>query len=159
MVFPVALLLIVTVIGIPVAFLGLPLLLVAALVLGFVAQGRIVGSRLLSWNGAPARSGVQFVVGALVLYAPLLIGLSIFTPVEGGMTGVGIAAILLVFLGVALLYLTSTAGLGAALISRLGTRSPKHGLRGYPAQAGNMPAPPSAAAAMPAPPGPSQTAT
>jgi hypothetical protein len=159
LIFPVALLLIVTVVGIPVAFLGLPVLLVAAGVLGFVAQGRIIGSRLLSWNGAPTQSGVQFVAGALVLFAPLLIGLGLFTPTEGGLDSVRFAATLLIFLGVALLYLSSTLGIGAALISRLGTRTPKQGYRGLPAPSGNMPPPPTAATAMPAPPGSSQTAT
>jgi cytoskeletal protein CcmA (bactofilin family) len=159
--FPVALLLIVTVIGIPVAFLVLPVLLVTALVLGFAALARMFGSRLVSWTGAPTWGGLQFVVGALLFHAPLLVGLGLFTPIEGGANDMGFVATMLIFLGVALLYLVSTAGMGAALISRLGTRAPRPEARHYAAStpAGNMPPPPSTATAMPAPPGPSQTAT
>jgi len=119
---PIFVLLLVTVVGIPLAVLALPFVIVVGCLLGFVACSRIVGESLLGKEaGRPAV--VQFGVGALTLCAPL--GLASLLALTGSELGDGLFLFvnLLYFVGLCLLYIVYTAGLGAAIFSRLGTRS------------------------------------
>ena len=118
---PVFVLLLVTVVGIPLAVLALPLVLIVACLLGFVACSRMVGENLLGKDsGRPAVA--QFLTGALILCAPL--GLASIAALGGSEMGDGffIFVNLMLFVGLCLLYIVYTAGLGAAIFSRLGTR-------------------------------------
>lgn len=122
LILPVFVLLLVTVVGIPLAILALPFIVLVGLLLGFVACSRIVGESLLGRDGSrPAV--VQFFVGALVLCAPL--GLASILALSGAelVDTLFMIVCLTFFVGLCLLYIVYTAGLGAAIFSRLGTRT------------------------------------
>jgi len=121
---PVFVLLLVTVIGIPVALLALPLVVLAAQLLGFVAFSRILGESLLHRDGGQKPAMLLFTAGALLLVSPLLLAsLLAVTAVDPG-ASLLLAVNLLFFLGLCVLSLVYPAGMGAAVLSRLGTRSP-----------------------------------
>lgn len=121
-------LLVFTIIGIPVA-LVLPLVLIAALLLGFVAISRMLGETLIRREGSPRRAALSLILGTVILITPLLVGVSLKIPsgtgTDVGTTIVGFMGNTALFLGVAIMYLASTAGLGAAVFSRLGFRDKK----------------------------------
>ena len=126
---PVFTLLVVTLIGIPVAFLVLPLVLLAALLLGYVAVSRILGEALIRREGSRRLVALSFILGAVILITPLIIGVSLKIP-SGIGTNVGATILAIMgntalFLGMAVMYIASTAGLGAAVVSRLGFRDRK----------------------------------
>jgi hypothetical protein len=156
---PVFVLLLVTVIGIPLALLALPLVLLAAVLLGFVAFSRIIGDSIRKDRTGPGW-GV-FPLGAVILFAPVLIGLVLALPVGDGNGVFLFASNLLLFLGVGVMYLLFTTGMGAAVFSRLGTRSlvsgPKHPLPTRGPMDSLMPPPPVAPSLPPAPPSPDAT--
>lgn len=137
--------LVVTLIGIPVAFLVLPLVLMAALLLGIVAISRMLGEVLIRREGSPRRVALSFILGAVILITPLIVGISLKIPSDSGTivgtTIVGLMGNIATFLGISLMYITSTAGLGAAVFSRLGFRDRKN--------KGDAPAPPASAAPVP----------
>ena len=154
---PVFILLLVTVIGIPVALLALPLVLLAAVMLGFVAFSRLIGGSILKDRPGPGWS--IFPLGAVILFAPVLIGFVLALPVGDGNGAFRFASNLLLFLGVGVMYLVFTTGMGAAVFSRLGTRSMASGPRNpLPAQGPTdsvmPPPPPETPTLPPAPPAP-----
>jgi hypothetical protein len=122
MIFPVFVLLLVTVIGIPLALLALPLLVLASLMLGFVALARMLGNSLLH-QGGPKSPSLRFGVGALILFSPLLVAALVTLSNSELGDSVLLGVNLLFFLGLCVLYLVYTAGMGAAAFSRLGTRA------------------------------------
>jgi hypothetical protein len=157
--FPVWLLLVVTVIGIPVAFLALPLVYLAALVLGFAALSCIVGRSLLERDRREPSAWLVFLVGALLLHAPLLLGLAVRLSVNGQAAGpVTLVANLIAFIGLSVLYIGSTLGMGAAVFSRLGTRARKPRAGQTQPGAVDMPPPPQAGR-LPGSSGPAPNAT
>jgi hypothetical protein len=157
---PVFILLLVTVIGIPLALLALPLVLLAAVLLGFVAVSRLIGGSILKDRPDPGWS--IFPLGAVILFAPVLIGFLLALPVGDGNGVFLFASNLLLFLGLGVMYLVFTTGMGAAVFSRLGTRSVTSGPKpSLPAQnpMDNVipPPPPETPALPPAPPAPDAT--
>jgi hypothetical protein len=160
LVLPVFILLVVTVIGIPVAFLALPLLIVAALLLGFVAFSRIVGQALAGSEDNTRPRWLVFTLGAVLLHTPLLIAMALHVVANDSVAGVMLVVTnLTVFLGLSVLYIASTVGVGAAIFSRLGTRSrPKRAHR-VETPPGQMPPPPPQAPGQPQPGGPTPDAT
>jgi hypothetical protein len=156
--FPAWVLLVVTIIGIPVALLALPLLMLAALVLGFAAFAVVFGRALLRRGPDGSTPWLPFLTGAVLLHLPLVIGLVVSRPRSGW---TAIFSSVMVFLGIAILYLTSTTGFGAALLTRLGTRTAKAPRSAARTQPIDMPPPPGAPnrSPMPAPPGPATDAT
>ena len=143
---PVFILLVVTLIGIPVAFLVLPLVLIAALLLGFVAVSRMLGEALIRREGSRRVVALSFILGAVLLITPLIVGVSLKIPsgagLDVGTTIVGFMGNTALFLGVAIIYLASTAGLGAAVFSRLGFRDKKEKGAKPTASSPESPAPP-----------------
>lgn len=119
---PVFVLLLVTVVGIPLAVLALPLLILAGLMLGFVACSRIVGESLLGRESGKPRLLV-FVTGALSLCSPLIVAALLALSRADLGDSLFLVICLLLFVGFCLLYVVYTAGLGAAIFSRLGTRA------------------------------------
>lgn len=158
LILPVAAILVVTVIGIPVALLGLPLVIVVALLLGFVAFARILGSALISPSEPEGRRLVQYTVGALLIHVPFLMGLAMWSmPGPAEENPGSFVANLLIWAGLSVLYLISTVGFGAAIMSRFGSRPYLRfsgNAKGSPMPSANMPPPPSSTGPtpMPAPP-------
>jgi len=116
-------LLLVTVIGIPVAVLVLPLILVFALVLGYTGIAYYIGERLGQNTRLKAQSPLgTILIGTIASYFLLIIwALLDFTVLWIPYLG-GLHLLLLFVLGLAILYLFTTVGFGAAILSRLGTR-------------------------------------
>jgi len=116
-------LLCVTVIGIPVAFLILPVLLFFALVLGFAGIAYQVGDKLRQNTRLATQTPLATILlGTTALYFLLILWavidfLETWIPYLGGLH-----VLILLLLAIAVLYLFSTAGFGAAILSRLGTR-------------------------------------
>jgi len=157
--FPVWVLLVITIIGIPVAILAMPLLLLAALVLGFVAFSSVFGRALLRRKTSAGTPWTAFAVGGVLLHLPLIIGLLLGRP-ETDLSS--LFANVLILIGFAVLYLAGTTGFGAAMLSRLGTRVKKDKKRlEAPSGPVGMPPPPDSPgrSPMPAPPGPRSEAT
>ncbi|MCP4246033.1 MAG: hypothetical protein GY778_03195, partial [bacterium] len=86
--FPVWILLVVTVIGIPVAFLALPLVIPAALLPGFGALSRIVGTSLVGRDDTSRPRWLVFGLGAVLLHAPLLFALALRVVANDSVTGI-----------------------------------------------------------------------
>jgi hypothetical protein len=156
--FPVWLLLVITIIGIPVAFLALPLVMLAATVLGFAAFAVIFGRALLRRSPDGSTPWLPFTVGAVLLHLPLLLGLAAS---QQRSSWAGFAATLLLLLGIGVMFLATTAGFGAAILSRLGTRPVRPAKSAAGVAPIGMPPPPGAPnrAPMPGPPGPVADAT
>ena len=154
MFFPVWLLLIVTVIGIPVAFLALPLVVLAAKLLGFVAISRILGRAVLRTIDGERPAWTILVVGAALLFSPLIIGAGLqLTGGESFLAGpFSFVGTLAMFIGLSALYLVSTAAMGAGVFSRLGTRSLKNGVRPHDTAIPANPSLPAAGEPLPQPP-------
>jgi hypothetical protein len=116
-------LLIVTVIGIPVAVLVLPLIMVFALILGYSGITYYVGERLGQNTRLKAQTPwATILLGTIASYFLLIVwavlDFAVFwIPYFGGLH-----LLLLFLLGLAVLYLFTTVGLGAAILTRLGTR-------------------------------------
>jgi hypothetical protein len=114
----------ITIIGlvlIPFAIVGFFLALAGALALGFIAISFVIGDAAMRWRGAAVGGGraqlLQF----------LLIGLSIYLVlwvVAGAVGGFGALGGLVRFIVAVLTWVALTAGFGATLASRGGTRSP-----------------------------------
>lgn len=158
MLLPVAMILVVTIIGIPVALLGLPLLLAIAILLGFVGLSRLLGGALVKPSDPSGRRWTQYLLGAVIFHLPLMFGIGLWAEPEGTTDGTErLLANLLIWLGMSLLYFIGTIGLGAALTSRLGSRPLVKKLKGVPVvpySSTGMPPPPSTSGPtpMPAPP-------
>jgi hypothetical protein len=114
-------LLAITIIGIPVAFILVPLIMAGLFLLGFTGVAKAVGygadQRGLRIGDSPL---ALIAVGVILLEAINLIGHAIgfasdmFTPV----------ALATRFVGILILFIAWTTGLGAALMTRFGTRMP-----------------------------------
>lgn len=117
----VVILLIITIIGIPVALILLPITLIGLFLLGFtavaLAVGRGAGERGLNLGESPL---ALIAMGVLLLELVYLVGrvmgiaTSVFIPISFATRLVGLT----------ILFLAWTTGLGAALMTRFGTRTP-----------------------------------
>jgi hypothetical protein len=116
-------LLIVTVIGIPVAVLVLPLIMVFALILGYSGIAYYIGERLGQNTRLKAQTPAgTILLGTIASYFFLIVWavldfVMLWVPYFGGLH-----LLLLFLLGLAVLYLFTTVGMGAAILTRLGTR-------------------------------------
>lgn len=121
---PVFLLLLVTIIGIPVALFVLPLMLFGGLVLAQAAVGQLVGDKVAENTAMPLHTPLSrtiFGVAALQIFAYLTI---IFIWPAGGPAGGAFRIITLVMfvLSAILGYVVMTLGTGAVILTRFGTR-------------------------------------
>jgi hypothetical protein len=119
LIIPVFLLLIITIIGIPLAILAEPLMVLATFVLGYTAVSYFIGEKLKERTSLkPGTPIMTLVVGILAVEAILLAARVI------GILGQPLAPIswILTFLGWAFWYVVVTVGFGAAILTRLGTR-------------------------------------
>jgi hypothetical protein len=119
LILPIFVLLIVTIIGIPVAVLVEPLLILAALILGYTGISYFIGEKLReSTNLKPESPMMTLVIGILAVESVLLLArvVGIFghflTPLSW----------ILTFIGWMIWYVVITVGFGASILTRLGTR-------------------------------------
>jgi len=119
LILPIFILLIVTIIGIPVAILVEPLLILGALILGYTGISYFIGEKLREGTSLkPDTPIMTLVIGILAVESVLLlarvVGLfgHIFSPLSW----------ILTFIGWMFLYVVVTVGFGASILTRLGTR-------------------------------------
>ncbi len=119
MILPVFLLLIITIVGIPVAILVEPLLIVATFILGYTGASYFIGEKLKDRTSLkPETSIMTLVIGILAVEAVLLLARVL------GILGHTLfpISLILTLLGWVIWYVLITVGFGAAILSRLGTR-------------------------------------
>ncbi len=119
LIIPIFLLLIVTIIGIPVAILVEPLLILAALILGYTGISYFIGEKLReSTSLKPESPMMTLVIGILAVESVLLLArvLGIFGHFLSPLSWI------LTFIGWMIWYVVITVGFGASILSRLGTR-------------------------------------
>jgi hypothetical protein len=146
-------LLVITIIGIPIAVLwavGFFVLGFVAALFGFTAVARAVGSSVMERVSRPITSSyVALLIGLIALFAPMLIHF-VFHLGPGLMD---VFAMLIAVLGFLVLYGAVTIGFGAAILTRFGTRTSWSGEppAGFGAPAAPQPPPPPAPPAEPFP--------
>ena len=119
LILPIFILLIVTIIGIPVALLAEPLLILVALILGYTAVSYFIGQKLReSTSLKPDTPLMTLVIGILALESVLLLARVV------GIFGNFLFAFswILTFIGWMIWYVAVTVGFGASILTRLGTR-------------------------------------
>lgn len=119
LVIPVFILLIITIIGIPVALLIQPLLIIAALILGYTGTCLFVGEKLQEHTSLKPDSRVMMlVIGILAVELVPLVARTI------GIFGGPFSPLAWIFsvIGWVIAYVVITVGFGAAILTRLGTR-------------------------------------
>jgi hypothetical protein len=119
LVLPIFLLLVITIIGIPVALLVEPILILAALFLGFAAVSLFIGEKIGEHTSLkPDTRVMAVVIGVLAVelvpLASRVIGMfgGLFSPL----------AFITALVGWLIVYVVITVGFGAAVMTRLGTR-------------------------------------
>jgi len=122
---PVFLLLLITIIGIPVALFALPLMLFGGLVLAQAAVGQIVGDKIAENTSLPLRTPLARTiagVAALQIFAYLTI--VFIWPAGHGSSGAAFRLITLIMFGLSAImgYVVMTLGTGAVILTRFGTR-------------------------------------
>lgn len=135
---PLFILLVITIVGIPVAILVLPLLIVICIILAFAAITVYLGGSLAKRLSLPSHSRhLLGVFGTVALTLPLLAAAAL------GFIGADVLSILgYVFFGL-FMFLAVTIGLGATISTRLGTRAkPTGGAPGTGPQAAVPPVSP-----------------
>ncbi len=116
---PIFILLIITVIGIPVALLVEPLLILAALILGFTGVSLFIGEKLQEHTSM--RSDTKIMTLVMGILAVEVVPLSAWVMrVFGDIFS--LFAWIFTFLGILIVYMVVTVGLGASILTRLGTR-------------------------------------
>lgn len=116
---PIFILLIITIIGIPVALLVEPLLILVALILGFTGVCLFIGEKLQEHTSLKSETKIMIlVIGILAVeVVPLAArAMRIFGDVFSPF------AWFLTFIGMLIIYVVITVGFGAAILTRLGTR-------------------------------------
>ena len=119
LILPIFLLLIITIIGIPVAILVEPLLIVVSFFLGYTGVSYFVGERLKSRTSLKPETPVMtLIMGVLAVEAILLFARIL------GILGHFLfpISLILTLLGWAIWYVAVTVGFGAAVLTRLGTK-------------------------------------
>ncbi|MEW5875168.1 MAG: hypothetical protein AB1752_08320 [Candidatus Zixiibacteriota bacterium] len=122
---PLILLLIVTIIGIPVALFLLPLMFVAAIVLSLAAFGLWVGELINENTALQLPSALsRTLLGLLTLQSVWLIPIIALWGSRIGSVGESLKVLSLVSIGIAIVmsYVIVTTGSGAVLLTRFGTR-------------------------------------
>lgn len=119
LILPVFVLLIITVIGIPVAILVEPLVILLAILLGYIAVSLYIGERFKESTNVKPKTGLMTVLLGIILVEliPLFARLI-------GMAGEPGSALGMLFVIVywTLIYLILTIGFGAVILTRFGTR-------------------------------------
>jgi MFS family permease len=121
---PAFILLLITIIGIPIAIVGLPLAVVGAGLLGLAAFSLFVNDLVKTRNGDKEEGrAMRTLTGFVILQSPV-IGLFFFQ-----MVNVDLAAVLFGIVSGILVFIVFTSSLGAAILTRFGTRDYQGGRR------------------------------
>ena len=123
---PVIVLFCITIIGIPIGLVVIPLLFALAMLLGYTGVGLAVGERIANGSGKSPYWSVA--MGVLLLQALVIISGLVRLP--GG--PLRVFGWILAFLGWAIIYVAATVGLGSVIMTRFGTRAPKIEPQGTP---------------------------
>ena len=117
LVLPVIVLFCITIIGIPIGVVAIPLVLALAMLLGYTGVSVAVGER---FAGAGNGKSIYWslVVGILILEGLKLVSALVRLP--GGF--LGMIGWVIAFIGWAVIYVAATVGLGAVIMTRFGTR-------------------------------------
>jgi sporulation protein YlmC with PRC-barrel domain len=117
LVVPVIVLFCITIIGIPIGLVAIPMVLALAMLLGYTGVGLAVGER---FAGAGNGKSIYWslAVGMLVLEALKIVSGLVRLP--GGV--LGMIGWVIAFIGWAVIYVAVTVGLGAVIMTRFGTR-------------------------------------
>jgi hypothetical protein len=132
LILPIFVLLIVTIIGIPVALLLEPLLILAAFILGYTGISYFIGEKLREGTSLkPDTPMMTLVIGILAVESVLLLArvVGIFGHFLFGFSWI------LTFIGWVIWYVAITVGFGASILTRLGTRPRELKLAEVPAEA------------------------
>ncbi|MFH2034793.1 MAG: polymer-forming cytoskeletal protein [Candidatus Zixiibacteriota bacterium] len=115
-----------TIIGIPVALLILPLAMLFGVIMGIIGMSYYSGTLLTKLFRMKTESRlVQFILGIIVLYIPWLIWAALFA--EPDSTSQGFSVLFLV-ISIVIWSIGVSAGVGSIIITRFGTRDCKEGL-------------------------------
>ncbi len=131
LILPIFVLLVVTIIGIPVALLVEPLLILAALILGYSGVSYFIGEKLREGTSLkPETPMLTLVIGILAVESVLLLArvVGIFGHFLFGFSWI------LTFIGWTIWYVAVTVGFGASILTRLGTRPKELELAEAPAE-------------------------
>ncbi len=116
LILPAMALLAITIIGIPVAFFVIPLLLALALLLGYVGVSYAMGERIGNGHGRSPYGSMA--IGLFILQGLVILGGLI--GLTGG--GLGLVGTVIRVIGYAVIYVAATVGLGAVIMSKFGTK-------------------------------------
>ena len=130
---PAMILFIVTIIGIPIGILVIPMVFALALLIGYAAVGMAVGERFGGRNGRSPY--VSVAIGILLLQALNIIAGIIRLPGSW----LGAIGFMIALIGYAVIFVAATVGLGAVIMTRFGTAGPK---ASAPVVAAHVPPPP-----------------
>jgi hypothetical protein len=119
LILPVIVLFCMTIIGIPLGVVAIPLLLALAMLLGYTGVGLAVGERFANGSGRSIYWSVA--MGIFLLQALAIISAIVRLP--GG--PIAVFGWVIAFIGWAVIYVAATVGLGAVITTRFGTRVPK----------------------------------
>lgn len=122
---PVWLILVVTIIGIPIAVFVMPLLLFAGLILAMAAVGQLVGDKIAENTSLPLHSSLSHTmtgVAALQVFAYLSILFILPTGHPDFGPAFRMATVAMIILAAITGYVVITLGTGAVLLTRFGTR-------------------------------------
>jgi hypothetical protein len=115
LVIPVMVLLVVTIVGIPIAIL-VPFIFAIMMLLGFIGVSVATGQKfVVTTNGSAYRS---MAVGVVLLYGLVILG----SLLKFGPGPIHFAGSVIGFIGWAIVFVAVTVGLGAVITSRFGTR-------------------------------------
>lgn len=116
---PAIVLFLVTIIGIPIGLVVIPLLFAVALLLGYTGVGLAVGERI---GGSAGRSAyLNLALGVLALQGVSIIAGIMRIPGSW----LGVLGWIVAVVGWAVIFVASTVGLGAVIMTRFGTSAPK----------------------------------
>lgn len=109
-----------TIIGIPIAILVLPIALLLGVIMGSLGMGQLIGGKIDNYSGGRYNSQLlQVIVGLAILYMPWIIMSLFIIPSSGVSHGFSIffrvIAIIVSAVGV-------TAGMGSVILTRFGSR-------------------------------------
>ncbi len=116
---PIFLLLIITIIGIPVALLVQPLLILAALILGYTGTCLFIGEKLQEQTSLKPETKIMILVIGILAVELVPLAARVLGIFGGPFSPL---ALIITLIGWIIGYVVITVGLGASILTRLGTR-------------------------------------
>lgn len=117
---PVLAILVLTIIGIPVALIALPIATLLAVVLAIVGLGDLVGQKASRYVGTSDSSQMTRVILGILILCSLWLGMSLFFTSPSGLSNA--FATLMLVLAIVVWSIGLTAGVGGVILTRFGRR-------------------------------------